>query len=126
MSSTPMIGMMIIGINKEDNMTIEIPKEKVMEAIHKFDSIGEIAEYLGVTRVTLFKICMTYYIKSLPDGRKNRPDFKADRARDIFTDRQIHNLTYSAIGKKHGITRQRVFAILKGQYDKSRLATETS
>ena len=121
-----MIEMMITGINKEDNMTINIPKEELMEAIHKFDSAGDIAKYLGITRTSLLKICMTYYIKSLPDGRKNRPDFKADRARDIFADKNFHGMTYSAIGKKHGITRQRVFTILKGQYDKSRLATETS
>jgi len=121
-----MIEMMITGINKEDNMTIDISKEELMEAIHKYDSIGDIVKHLGISRASLFKICMSNYVKSLPDGRKHRTDFKSERARDIFQSRHFEGMTMRAIAKKHGISRQRVFHILKTQYDKSRLATETS
>ena len=48
-----MIEMMITGINKEDNMTINISKEELMEAVHKYDSAGDIAKHLGITRTSI-------------------------------------------------------------------------
>ena len=34
-------------------MTINISKEELMEAVHKYDSAGDIAKHLGITRTSI-------------------------------------------------------------------------
>ena len=97
----------------DGHKTLMLEKEKLDKLAADSISIKDFASKLGVTYITAKNIAGLYGV-TLPDGRKGvSKSNHVNRNADIYHLRQVHGLSYSAIGKKYGITRQRAHSIYK-------------
>jgi hypothetical protein len=95
-----------------------LEKQKLDELAAESTSMKDFASKLGFTYITARNIAELYGV-TVPDGRVGvTKSNQVARNADIYNLRQIHGLSYSAIGKKYGITRQRAHGIYKAEHKK--------
>ena len=55
----------------------------------------------------------------MKNNRKKRVYATADRNKEIFTDYIVRGLTLEELGAKHDVTKQRIWAIIRGKRDET-------
>lgn len=95
-----------------------LEKQKLEELAAESVSMKDFASKLGFSYITAKNIADLYGV-TVPDGRVGvSKSNQVARNADIYHLRQVHGLSYSAIGKKYGITRQRAHGIYKAEHKK--------
>ena len=95
-----------------------LEKQKLDKLATESTSMKDFASKLGFTYITAKNIAELYGV-TVPDGRKGKNKSNhVNRNKDIYNLRQVHGLSYTAIGKKYGITRQRAYSIYQAEHKK--------